>query len=547
MESLSIANGTSYSIANATTTSTNRTLTLGNSAGFTNVFSGVANDLIFLSGNSNLTIQGPNASTGTGTLSLALANSGNFNVATGSTLTINANISGSVSITKTGGGTAVINPTKTLYTGNTIINGGTLAASTGDYFGPFNSSITINAGTLRYDVTYTGGGNTIVVGSASSAIDTNGSGVSYTPGVISGSGSLTKNGLGTLNLSSVNTFTGGFTANAGLTNLNVNGALGSVTSVTIGTGATVQSPGTGTTNVINDAASVSLSGTGALDVSGGTETVGSLASTSGTPFVVIGDFSGTAGSFTVGDSSSTTFAGVISGSRATAGAIFTKQGSGTLTLSGANTYTGQTVINNGTLSLDNAGSTTPRLVNTTNITVNSGGTLLLASSSGSSTDRINNAATITLAGGTFNLGGRSEGAAGTSGVGALTLTNNSVFDFGTLGTSNLIQFAGLGTHTSSALFQIIDWEGTPGSANGTDRLLFAGTSSAFTSLYNQSDVSFNGEFGYDVMDFGTFYEVFGVAKVPEPSTWASAALALLAVGYSQRRRFSKQSALVKIG
>ncbi len=70
MESLSALNGTSYSISNATTTATNSTLTLGNSAGFTNVWSSTANDLIFLSGNSSLTILGPNSGSGTGTLGL---------------------------------------------------------------------------------------------------------------------------------------------------------------------------------------------------------------------------------------------------------------------------------------------------------------------------------------------------------------------------------------------------------------------------------------------------------------------------------------------
>jgi hypothetical protein len=46
-ESLSVQNGSSYTISNNTNTSNNSTLALGNSAGFTNVFSGVANDLIF--------------------------------------------------------------------------------------------------------------------------------------------------------------------------------------------------------------------------------------------------------------------------------------------------------------------------------------------------------------------------------------------------------------------------------------------------------------------------------------------------------------------
>ena len=52
----------------------------------------------------------------------------------------------------------------------------------------------------------------------------------------------------------------------------------------------------------------------------------------------------------VGSSSSTTFAGVMDGSGGTGGLI--KQGSGTLTLSGTNTYTGGTTINAGLINFD---------------------------------------------------------------------------------------------------------------------------------------------------------------------------------------------------
>ncbi len=78
----------------------------------------------------------------------------------------------------------------------------------------------------------------------------------------------------------------------------------------------------------------------------------------------------------------------------------------------------------------------------------------------------------------------------------------------------MIQFAGVGTHTLGALFQIISWEGTAGSANGSDRLLFAGTSTSFSGLYLQSDVSFNGFTGYGLADFGTYYEVYALTPVP---------------------------------
>src|SRR5262249_4509234 len=67
---------------------------------------------------------------------------------------------------------------------------------------------------------------------------------------------------------------------------------------------------------------------------------------------------------TVGDSTSTTFSGGISG----AGGL-TKTGGGKLTLTGANTYTADTTINQGTLAL----SGTATLANSPNIAL-SGGT-----------------------------------------------------------------------------------------------------------------------------------------------------------------------------
>lgn len=140
-ESLTVQNGLSYTIANATSTSTNSTLTLGNPSGFTNTFSGVGNDLIALSANSNLTIQGPNASTGSGTLRLVLASNGNFNVASGSSLTITSVISGAFSISKTGGGTATFGAANT-YSGGTTIDAGTLIANADGALGTGNVSLT---------------------------------------------------------------------------------------------------------------------------------------------------------------------------------------------------------------------------------------------------------------------------------------------------------------------------------------------------------------------------------------------------------------------
>jgi fibronectin-binding autotransporter adhesin len=208
-----------------------------------------------------------------------------------------------------------------------------------------------------------------------------------------------------------------------------------------------------------------------------------------------------------------------------------KAGTGTLTLSASNTFKGTTTINanGGTLNAAAAGA----LGSISSITVNNGGTLGLTGSSGV-TNRINNSAGVTLAGGTFNLGGLSEGAAGTTGVGALTLSSTSTIDFGSAAATNLIQFASVGTHVSSQLL-ITNWQGTAGQANGGDQLLFAGNSSSFN--YAQSDVFFNGVAGFATQDFGAYFEVF--EPIPEPGTWLASALAFIALFATHRKRLAR--------
>lgn|GEM_PF-4455873 len=105
---------------------------------------------------------------------------------------------------------------------------------------------------------------------------------------------------------------------------------------------------------------VTLSAAGAaLDLNGISQTIGSLAGVAGTN-VYLGGGTLTAG----GDNSSTTFAGTLSG---TGG--LTKAGSGTLILSGANTYSGATTVNAGALRLTNSnalsGSSGVTVLNTT--------------------------------------------------------------------------------------------------------------------------------------------------------------------------------------
>lgn len=238
---------------------------------------------------------------------------------------------------------------------------------------------------------------------------------------------------------------------------------------------------------------------------------------------------------TVDGTGSTTISGAVSN-----GGAFTKAGSGTLILSAANTYTGATTINNGTLSLDSAGSTTPRLASTSGITVNSGGTLLLANSSGTaSTDRINDSATVTLNGGTFDTGGLSEHGASnnTAGSGALTLQSTSIIDMGN--GASIVAFANSKLSTWSGTLNIYNWSGTPLTGGGTDQLYFGSDATGLTSS-QLLDIQFYSGSGTGAYGAGAIILANGeLDPVPEPATWIAAVLALGVVCCKERRRFTR--------
>ena len=101
-----------------------------------------------------------------------------------------------------------------------------------------------------------------------------------------------------------------------------------------------------------------------LDVGGISQTIGSLTGPGGS-HVILADTTTATGTLTVGNASSTAFAGAITGTGSLA-----KVGTGTLTLGGVDTYPGNTVVGNGTLALSGSGS----IASSTNITVASGAT-----------------------------------------------------------------------------------------------------------------------------------------------------------------------------
>jgi len=141
---------------------------------------------------------------------------------------------------------------------------------------------------------------------------------------------------------------------------------------------------------------------GTLDLNGNSQMVGSFSSTNPTPFstAVVTNTSATAANFIVANpaNTSTTFGGVISGNLS-----FYKQQSGnnrpTITFESANTYTGDTFVENGVLRLVDSGA----LTNTNSINLIYGTLQLDNTGLSDSTSRISSTVPINMSGGVFQI------------------------------------------------------------------------------------------------------------------------------------------------
>ena len=194
----------------------------------------------------------------------------------------------------------------------------------------------------------------------------------------------------------------------------------------------------------------------------------------------------------------------------------TKTGAGQLSFTGteANTYTGPTRVDEGTLNL--AKSNGVNSIAGSAITVNCGGTLLLSSS-----EQINNTAGLNLAGGTL----ATANIAGIETLGALTLSGTSSIDLGTA--AYLLQFANSSSLSSSwsGSLTIYGWTGVPNASGTAGQLFFGNNISGLTSS-QLSMISFNGFGGSAILL--TSGELVPMA-VPEAQTVVAALLLILLV------------------
>jgi fibronectin-binding autotransporter adhesin len=265
------------------------------------------------------------------------------NTAVNYTFTGGGSIAGPAALVKNGPGTLAIN-TANSFTGGTFLNGGVIDVQ---YSGALGSGpLTLGGGTLEIAYGFADARN-ITLTSPAATISVDASQTYSNTVAISGSGALNKAGGGVLVLASSDTYTGGtFVANGML-------QLGS--SAALGAGGLAANGGT-------------------LDLEGYSVTVPSFSGAAGT----VTDYGTVGGTtiLTVAQSIATNFGGAIVDGPTDLLALSVT--SGTLTLSGTNSFSGGTTVDAGTLVLESPTA----LANGSSLIVGQGASALFAPAAG---------------------------------------------------------------------------------------------------------------------------------------------------------------------
>ena len=430
-------------------------------------------------------LQGPSGTTlnlSGGAVTLTVGNNG-------TNTTFSGSLSGGCSLIKSGSGTLTLAGTDT-YTGTTTINAGTLQAGSsgsGTTARPSGTTVslantagaTLQIGAAQTIAGLTGGGGTggnVVTGAYTLSVNA-GSSCTYN-GVISGIGGLTKGGRGTLTLGGANTFTGVTQVTGG--------------TLTLGVGSALQDSTLDTTNFGSNSLNF---GSLTSATFGGLQGTGNL--TLPSSFVL-----------TVGNNgTNTTFSGSLSGGS------LSKVGSGTLTLAGANTYTGGTTISAGTLAVGStsqgmqalpngravtlANTSGAQLVLNANQTIGSlsgggttGGNIVLGSytltvspSSTTFGGVISGGGGLTISGGALTLAGANTYSGSTTVVAGSTLQVGSGGITGTLGSGGVTVNGSLVFDRSDNVTVANNISGTGSLAQqGSGTLTLTGNNNAYTGI-----------------------------------------------------------------
>jgi fibronectin-binding autotransporter adhesin len=377
------AGGGARSISNAISLSANTTISGSNNLTLSGIVSG--SFTLTKSGSGTLTLSGGNTYTNATTISAGVVNiqsatglgttAGGTTVSSGAALQLQGGIAvGAEALTLNGSGIASDGALRNISGNNSYAGAVTLSSA---------STINSDAGTLTLSGDVATGGFALTFGGTSSIIES---------GIISGTGGLIKNNAGTVTLSGVNTYSGATTLNGGVLLLNnANalpggiGAAGGATALTINGGAVGLGAGDFSRGLGTGTAQVQFTGSGGFAAYGTDRNV-NLGGASAQVTWGSGSFVPTGSILILGasgadktvtfqnpialgastrtvqtDNGSAAVDAVLSGVLSGTGGL-TKTGTGILSLSAANTYTGATTVGSsggadaGTLRLSGSGT-----------------------------------------------------------------------------------------------------------------------------------------------------------------------------------------------
>lgn len=362
-------------------------------------------------------------------------------------------IAGTGALTKNSAGTVTLTGSNT-YTGGTMVTGGTLQIGNGGTSGSITGTI-VNNGVVVFNRS-----DNVVFG-----------------GAISGNGGMTMAGIGTLTLTGANTYTGNTTINAG--------------TLTAGVGETQGVSGPFGAQLASAAGTILFGG-------------GTLQYSSANQFDYSGRFS-TAGNQPISidtNGQTVTFASAIQGT-GTSLTLKDTLGTGTLTLTGSSSYTGNTAINSGTLQVNGS------LAGASTVTVNAGATLsgtgsvgtVTVSSSGHVASGNSGIGTFTLAGLNLNSGSILDYQFNTSPANNLinVTSPNGLTISGSGINVNLYNEGGTTTFSPSGVYTLLTYSGSIG-GSGVSGLSVSNpqpnVAYNFVNLYNATGGSVDLVTGY---------------------------------------------------